>query len=119
MQGIATATGEIAQMRRLDLERRQLRNRLSTAIRTIDCFLGELERLRLDQDSRLPMSTARWLGLVLQPIPTEIRPEVHEGQSVDRLVDALYKAQASLLARRSGPDREVLIASERKALESE
>jgi hypothetical protein len=52
--GIRMAVSEMAQMRALEMTRREPRERLTKAIDALDTVLDRLEELNLDERSRLP-----------------------------------------------------------------
>lgn len=101
--GIAAAVGEMAQMRELELMRRQPRERLSQAINAIDGLLDSLERLNLGGRSQVPEGTELQMNLVLRLIPLELRPSSRL-RPVRELIDDLYRVQERLLAQRCRPE---------------
>ena len=112
MHGIAAAVSEIDRMRRLDQERRQEHDRLRVAIRAIDLAIDGLERLNLTNCSRLPAGTEIQIALALRPVPAEFRPEMQPRDSIERLMDELYRTQESLFMEKSGPEWQLLADSE-------
>jgi len=112
MHGIAAAVGEIDRMRRLDQERRQEHERLTMAIRAIDLALDGLECLNLTDCSRLPAGTENRIAVALRPVPVELRPELQPHESIQRLMDDLYRTQESLFVQKSGPEWQLLGDSE-------
>ena len=102
--GIAAAVGEMAQMRDLDMKRRQPRERLSRAISAIDGLLEGLERLNLDDRSELSRGTELQIRHLLSLIPLELQPSSPLRQPVRELIEDLYRVQDRLLAQRCRPE---------------
>ena len=118
MQGrIAAASGEIVRLRQLDFDARSPRLRLSRAIAAIDLTLEELEQLNLTDSGRIPEAVARQIVLLMRSVPPSLRP-CPEHQSVELLMDDLYRAERWLLLQRSGPEWDDLRESEDELLHS-
>lgn len=115
--GIAAASGEIARLVQLDFDARSLRLRLSSAIMAIDLALDELEQLNLADCASIPEAVASQIMRLMRSVPIDLRPRL-EHKSVGQLMDDLYRAERSLLIRRSGPDWDDLRASEDELLPS-
>lgn len=108
VHGIAAAVGEIDRVRRVEQERRQEHERLRKAIRAVDIAMDGLERLNLTDRSRLPAGTENRIALALMAVPAELRPEMRSRESIQRLMDDLYRTQELLLAQKSGPEWQFL-----------
>jgi hypothetical protein len=106
--GIRMAVSEMAQMRALEMTRREPRERLTKAIDAVDTVLDRLEELNLDERSRLPETADVRIALALKSVPVELRPALSQRESIRRLMNDLYRAQERLMALRSGPEWEWL-----------
>jgi hypothetical protein len=106
--GIRMAVSEMAQMRALEMTRREPRERLTKAIDAVDAVLDRLEELNLDERSRLPETADVRIALALKSVPVELRPALSQRESIRRLMNDLYRAQERLMALRSGPEWEWL-----------
>lgn len=115
--GIASASGEIVRLRQFDFDQKSSRLRLSRAITAIDHALEELEQLNLADCARIPEPFARQIELLMKSVPINLRPCL-EHESVEVVMDDLYRAEQSLLIRRSGPEWDDLRAYEDELLPS-
>lgn len=115
--GIAAASGEIVRLRQVDLDRKSSRLRLSRAIMAIDLAVEKLEQLNLAGCARIPADFASQIVVLMRSVPSDVRPCL-EHESVERVMDDLYRAERSLLIRRSGPEWDELRAYEDELLPS-
>ncbi len=113
----AGASEEIVKLEQGEIDRRSSNLRLSRAIGAIDLALEELEQLNLADRGRIPQNVARQIVLLMRSVPLDLRPSP-EQRSVEGLMDDLYRAERSLLIRRSGPGWDDLGDSEDELLPS-
>jgi hypothetical protein len=106
--GIRMAVSDMAQMRALEMTRREPRERLTKAIDAFDPVLDRLEEMNIDERSRLLETADVRIALVLKSVPVELRPTLSPRESIRRLMNDLYRAQERLMALRSGSEWERL-----------